>query len=51
VAEVLRLLTERHANQIPVSDGTRIVGAVTRQNLLQAIEVQGQPGVVEVQPS
>jgi Zn-dependent protease len=40
VAEVLRLLTERHANQIPVSDGARIVGAVTRQNLLQAIEVQ-----------
>lgn len=40
VSEVLRLLTEKQANQVPIVDGGRIVGAVTLQNLLQAIEVR-----------
>jgi Zn-dependent protease/predicted transcriptional regulator len=40
LAEVLRLLSGRHANQVPIVDGGRILGAVTLQNLLQAIEVR-----------
>jgi len=43
VTEVMRLLTERGANQIPIVEGDRIVGAVTLQNLVQAIEVRTPP--------
>ena len=40
VAEVMRLLTERPANQIPIVEGTRMLGVVTLQNLLHAIETR-----------
>jgi Zn-dependent protease len=41
LSDVLRLLSERQTNQIPVVQGAMILGAVTRQNLLQAIEIRG----------
>jgi Zn-dependent protease/predicted transcriptional regulator len=41
LTDVLRLFSERRANQIPVVEGAMILGAVTRQNLLQAIEIRG----------
>lgn len=42
--EVLRLLSEHQTNQIPILDGETIIGAVTRQNVLQAIEIRGGDG-------
>jgi len=41
LSDVLRLLSGCSTNQIPVMDGAMILGAVTRQNLLQAIEIRG----------
>jgi len=43
LAEVMRLLSERRANQIPIVADGRILGAVTLQNLLGAIEVRTPP--------
>jgi len=50
LVDVLRLLADRPANQVPVVEGARILGAVTRQDLLRAIEVQVPPrGTVRAQ--
>lgn len=40
VAELLRLLGERRADQLPVVEGGRVCGAVRLQDLLEAIEVR-----------
>jgi Zn-dependent protease len=44
VREVLRTMATRGVNQIPIRDGERILGAVTRETLVQAIELRrGRP--------
>jgi Zn-dependent protease/predicted transcriptional regulator len=43
VTEVMHLLSGRRTNQIPIVEGGRILGAVTLQNLVQAIEIRTPP--------
>jgi len=50
-AEVLQLLSRPHAGPIPIVEGTRILGAVTLQNLLQAIEVRVPPPEASPEPA
>ncbi len=41
VSEILRVLIERGMNQIPIVDDGNVLGAVTRQHLVQAMEIRG----------
>jgi Zn-dependent protease/predicted transcriptional regulator len=41
VREVLSVIGTKNVNQIPVLDGDRVLGAVTRDTLVQAIELNG----------
>ena len=40
VRDLLQLMGSREVNQIPIVEGERIVGAVTREAVLQAIQVR-----------
>ena len=40
VRELLQLMGSREVNQIPIVEGERIVGAVTREAVVQAIQVR-----------
>jgi predicted transcriptional regulator len=44
VRDLLRLMGSREVNQIPIVEAARIVGAVTREAVVHAIQVRATEG-------